>query len=203
VIYEWFSGLGSGHPFTIIINTIYNHFNLRYAWYKTIGSLTLFDTNVYAITQGDDLAYTVSDLFKGRFNDIVISEKVKEIGMTYTNETKDGTLVALRNITEIEFLKRRFVFDKPENLWIAPLRLQSILKMVDWTKRKHKNDIVCSNVITAIKELSLHGREVHDNYAPKIINAFQKHYPYLHTSEPLILDYECRKSQVLCTEAFY
>ena len=203
LIYEWIGGLGSGHPFTIIINTIYGHFNIRYCWYIAIGSLTLFDTNMYAIVQGDDLAYSVSDLFKDRFNDIVISERIKEVGMVYTNEAKDGTLVALRSLVNIEFLKRGFVFDESENLWIAPLRLQSILKMVDWTKRKHKNAIVASNVITAIKELALHDRETHDKYAPKIIKAFQKHYPFLTTHSPLIMDYACRKNEVLNTEGFY
>lgn len=203
LIYEWLSGLGSGHPFTIIINTIYGHFNLRYAWYKSIGSLTAFNDNVYAVVQGDDVAAAVSDLYKLKFNDIIISKYMAEVGMVYTNETKDGTLIATRNITEIEFLKRKFVFDSSNNLWIAPLRLQSILKMVDWTKKKHKNAIVCSNVITAIRELSLHERSVHDLYAPRIIKAFQKHYPFLTTCSPLIMDYECRKSEVMCMEAFY
>jgi hypothetical protein len=203
VIYEWFSGLGSGHAFTITVNTIYGHINSRYAFHRAVGSSIGYNDNVYAITLGDDIVYSVTDKFKVLFNDITFSKFVFEMGMTYTNESKTGELIAGRSINEVEFLKRGFVFDPGEGLWIAPLRIQSILKMVDWTKKKHKNAIVAQNVLTAIKELSLHDKEVFDKYSVKIIKAFQKHYPYLHTSEPLDMDFGYRRTQVLGTTMFY
>jgi hypothetical protein len=137
IIFEWLSSLPSGHPFTIIINTIYHHITARYNWLRAIGTLADFDENNYTIVLGDDILYSVTDEFTEQFNDLVFAEKCKELGLVYTSETKDGKMVARRSLTEVGFLKRSFVFDPRENLWIAPLELKSILKMVDWTKKKH------------------------------------------------------------------
>lgn len=203
VIYEWLSGLPSGHPFTIIINTIYNHIIARYVWFRSTKSYLSYNENTYLIVQGDDLAGSVTDAYKDRFNDVVFAKYAAELGMKYTNETKSGEMIALRNLSEIEFLKRSFVFDPNENLYVAPLRLRSILKMVDWTKRKHKVKIVCDNVVTCIKELSLHEREVFDFYSEQIIKSFRECYPFEHTHEPLDIDFFRRREQVLNSPGFY
>ena len=203
VIYEWMSGLPSGHPFTIIINTIYNHINARYTWIKEMGTIVGYNENVYAISQGDDLAYAVTDEYRDKFNDYKIHERVKEVGMTYTASDKSGEIKPLKSLTHITFLKRAFVFDPRENLWIAPLVLKSILKMVDWTKRKQRNKIVADNVIIALKELSLHDRYVFDDYSVKIRREFKHHYPFLHTSEPLDMDYWDVRTRVLATQQFF
>lgn len=203
VIYEWLSALPSGHPFTIVINTIYNHIIARYVWFKSVGNLIEFNFHVYVVALGDDITYSVTDDYRELFNDVVFAKYALEMGLVYTNETKSGEMIARRSLTEIEFLKRRFVFDVRENLWIAPLKLQSILKMIDWTKRKHTNAIVSSNVVTAIKELALHERPVFEEYSKKIQESFRTHYPYLRPSEPLELDYWSRRTQVLGTLNFF
>lgn len=203
VIYEWLSALPSGHPFTIIINTIYNHIISRYVWLRSVGSLIEYDHETYVISVGDDITYSTTDEYTEKFNDIAFAKYAAELGMVYTNETKSGEMVARRSLTEIEFLKRSFVFDVREGVWIAPLRLQSILKMIDWTKRKHKNAIVASNVVVAIKELSLHERPVFEHYSEMIKVAFKTSYPYLHPAEPLDLDFWSRRAQVLNTMLFY
>jgi hypothetical protein len=203
IIYEWFSSLPSGHPFTIIINTIYHHVITRFVWYKAVGNLADYNNNVYVIVLGDDILYSVTDPFTELFNDVVFAKHALELGMVYTIESKTGELVARRHITEIEFLKRTFVYDPAENLFIAPLKLTSILKMLDWTKNKHKNAIVASNVITAARELSLHSTALYDKYVPKINDNFKNCYPGLFTSEPILMDQTERRTKVLGTVAFY
>ena len=212
VIYEWFSGLPSGHPFTIIINTIYNHIIARYNWCRSLydnrnistsNALVLYRENVYAIAQGDDIGASVTEEYKDLFNDVVCSKYSLELGMVYTNEVKSGEQVALRHLSEIEFLKRRFDFDSRENLYIAPLRITSIRRMVDWTTTQNKESIVADNVITAIKEFSLHPKEVYDQYVPKLIKEFKLRYPFLNTKEPIQKDFEDRRAQVLGTIAFF
>lgn len=212
VIYEWFSGLPSGHAFTIVINTIYNHMIARYNWCRSMfdlkqmepnKALILFREHTYTIAQGDDIAASVRDEYRDLYNDVIFSKYSKELGMSYTNETKSGTIVPLRSLGDIEFLKRSFVYDVRENLFIAPLKLKSILKMVDWTKRKNKNRIVADNVVTALKELSLHSRDVYDEYSKKIICAFKDKYPFVETSEPLNIEFQRRREDVLSTDAFF
>jgi hypothetical protein len=123
--------------------------------------------------------------------------------MTYTNETKSGELIALRHLHDIEFLKRSFVWEPIEALYIAPLRLVLILKMIDWTKRKQRVKIACDNVVTSIKELSLHEESVFDFYSNNIIKAFRHAYPGEFTSEPLELDFRRRREQVMNSPGFY
>jgi hypothetical protein len=203
VIYLWDSGLPSGHPLTLIFNTIYNQILLGYVWYRKFGNLDDFRLNLYSISQGDDLAYSVTDEFTTHFNDVVFSELVAELDMVYTNEAKDGTLVERRKIYEIEFLKRKFKFDTMENLFIAPLRIQSIFKMIDYTKRHHKNAIVAQNVVTAVRELSLHDFNTYNKYIYKIDALVNEFYPHLTTTEPILKGYIERKTDVLKTQAFF
>ena len=203
VIYEWLSGLPSGHPFTIIINTIYNHIVARYVWFRSVGSHLSYNDNVYAVVQGDDITAAVSDDFKDKFSDVIFAKYALELGLTYTNETKTGELIPHRGLSEIEFLKRSFVFDERENLFIAPLKLKSILKMVDWTKRKNRDRIVADNVIIATKELALHDKATFEFYSKEIRNKFKECYPFLNTSEPLDVDFERRREQVLGTIGFF
>ena len=203
VIYEWLSGLPSGHPFTIIINTVYNHIVSRYVWFRSVGSHLSYNDNVYVIAQGDDITAAVSDDFKDKFSDVIFAKHSLELGLTYTNETKSGELIPHRSLSEIEFLKRSFVFDERENLFIAPLKLKSILKMVDWTKRKNSDRIVADNVITATKELALHDKPTFEFYAKEIRTKFKECYPFLNTTEPLDVEFERRREQVLGTISFF
>jgi hypothetical protein len=203
VVYLWDSGLPSGHPLTLIFNTIYNQLLLGYSWFRIFGDLSDFRQNIFSISQGDDLVYSVTDEFTGRFNDVTFSKVVSELDMVYTNESKDGTLVARRNILDIEFLKRKFKFDPMENLYIAPLRLQSILKMVDYTKKHHRVPIISQNVITAVRELSLHDVDTYNKYSIRINALFQEHYPQVTTTEPILKGYIERKTEVLATQAFF
>jgi hypothetical protein len=165
--------------------------------------LSDFRQNIFSISQGDDLVYSVTDEFTGRFNDVTFSKVVSELDMVYTNESKDGTLVARRNILDIEFLKRKFKFDPMENLYIAPLRLQSILKMVDYTKKHHRVPIISQNVVTAVRELSLHDVDTYNKYSIRINALFQEHYPQVTTTEPILKGYIERKTEVLATQAFF
>jgi hypothetical protein len=170
---------------------------------RAVGSHLSFNDNTYVIAQGDDITCSVSDEFKSLFGDVIFAKYAAELGLIYTNETKTGELVPHRPITEVEFLKRSFVFDPEENLFIAPLKLKSILKMVDWTKRKNRNKIVCDNVVTAIKELSLHSESVFEEYSKKIRSAFKERYPFASTQEPLDMNFRSRRAQVLSTVAFF
>jgi hypothetical protein len=128
---------------------------------------------------------------------------VKELGMTYTNETKTGDLIARRSLLEVEFLKRTFLFDTSSHMWICPLNLKSIQKMIDWTNRVDGDQVTSQNVITALRELSLHNKVIYDDVMIKISRRFKRRYPGVTTSEEIEMPFESRKSLTLKTVAFY
>jgi len=78
----------------------------------------------------------------------------------------------------LEFLKRSFRFENLSSRFVAPLRLDVVLEVPYWTKKNSsiRDDIVHSNVQCSLDELSLHGRQVFDQYAPKICAAYQALY---------------------------
>jgi hypothetical protein len=154
--------------------------------------------NTQFIFQGDDVAYSVTPAYSHLYNDYTISEVLKELGMVYTNEQKGETTSKLRDITEIEFLKRSFVFSKVDGIWVAPLKIESILRMVDWVKIDDPDNIA-SNISEAILELSLHPKKFFLEWAPKLIKSFEAHYPHLEPTIELHQSYERHREMRLGT----
>jgi len=83
--------------------------------------------------------------------------------------------VQLRNLDEIEFLKRKFVFDNVLLRYIAPLRLDVVLEIPYWTKRgAGKSDtITMDNLQLSLDELSLHGKTIFTKYSKKMVEKSQ------------------------------
>jgi hypothetical protein len=211
MIYIWPSSLPSGHPLTTPVNTIYNNINLRYAWLRMCEDLDLglafgeamaeFVENVYLICLGDDNAFAVSDRYALHFNEQTISRYVLELGMVYTSETKGETSSSLRKLEEIEFLKRSFRYDTDLRRWVAPLRLSVVLEIPYWTRNvtNMQDAIVDSNVQESLYELSLHGKEVFNEWAPKIIDAYREQYDRV----PLRQDFRACQEFVLDAELLW
>jgi hypothetical protein len=192
IIYEWDGSLPSGHPATTLINNLYNHLNFRLVWSLRGLPIDKFNSNVRVTFQGDDHVYTVSNTYVDEFTEQKVAEIMPLIGMTYTSEHKQAVAEGSRPVVDVEFLKRRFVYDNEVDLVVAPLRLATITEMVLWTKKGHSYATITKNNVTkALQELSLHGREVYDRYAQKMIDAlYSAHHCY-----PPTLTYEsCREA---------
>ncbi len=176
IVYKWKGANTSGNIMTTELNCLYNIFAFYYAWLKLhdfgFKCLCLFHIYVQLVVYGDDNSYTVAQEFIGIFTEKFVSDALIDIGLIYTSETKDGVNSGMRYITEIEFLKRKFVFDNSAWRWVAPLRLNVVLEEFYWTRKKNSREerlnIVKSNVDTALRELALHGPEVFDKYVHEI-----------------------------------
>ncbi|UCR92479.1 MAG: polymerase protein [Varroa dicistrovirus 2] len=183
-IYEWFACLPSGHPLTPIVNNIYNGIAFRYCWMRIFENDPCrfdFNKHVYLITLGDDNIFSVDKPYRQKFNEKSIGDYMKEIGLTYTSETKGELSDTLRDITQVEFLKRSWRFEPLTHRWEAPLQLDSILECLNWTKKNSQADqITRDNVDFSLRELSLHGKDKFNEIAPKIIeksHEYLDHYP--------------------------
>lgn len=167
-ILEWSKSLPSGFPLTTIINCLYNLFNFVYCWYMFNDYQTKmlkftfvdFDIEVF----GDDVtgAYGPS---KEQFV-LQIPSLMGRIGMNMTSTDKGTELVMDRPFHSLTFLKRSFRYDDDMNRFLAPLTLETILEMPNWSKKGPLYDeIACTNVDRSLHELSLHSRETFVRYA--------------------------------------
>lgn len=166
--YEWTNSLPSGNPMTLIINYMYNYICFMYSWIRVTSELpeihTRFHDFVYVIFQGDDQAFSVHPLVREVFNEQTLVEVLAELGMTYTNENKQKSLVKLRRFDEISFMKRTFRLDPLDHKFVGPLEIDSIFECLNWTKKKDYFGISRQNVDLAVRELALHGPEVFEQY---------------------------------------
>jgi len=203
VLYEWFSSLPSGHPGTIWINCMYNHFAFRLTWLRIFETVRGYNENVYVIVCGDDNTFTVNHPYRSKFNELTLGPVMKEIGLTYTTELKVTAVVPFRRLEDIEFLKRSFRKEHRLGLWLAPLRLSVILEMPNWTKKHDSDGILASNINEALRELSLHSKPVFDMWSPLIIDVFKKHYPAIMPVKPLLLPYTTIQDDVCASLEYY
>jgi hypothetical protein len=181
MMYDWPSSLPSGHPWTIFINNFYNLFAFRLCWLDLHDGepscLIFFDDHVVLVVQGDDNVFTVSFEYRELFTELYLSKAMLKYGLTYTSETKGTVNNELRPYTAIKFLKRSSRFCEIKRRWVAPLDLHTILEIPMWTKRKDFDDsIVLSNVDAALRELTLHGEDKFNVWAPYISSLLFQEY---------------------------
>lgn len=176
VFMYWSSALPSGHALTALINCLYNAILFRLCWYrafKDVDSSVAYRFNkfCYLIVLGDDNAYSVHQELAPYFTERHLQVLMKEFGQTYTPEDKALTSFdfALRDIESISFLKRSF--RKLYGSWVAPLDLETVLDIPNWTKEgaNYLADTE-ANIRIALEELTLHGREVFNKWCPLYVN---------------------------------
>jgi len=174
-IYTWPASLPSGHPATALINTMYNGLANRYCWFAAnnfnVNMLSKFTDYVYGIMLGDDIVYSVHPKYLSIYNDIKLEGYMASFGLTYTNETKTEKVNVMRNIDEVGFLKRGFRYEEILGRYVAPLQLGVVTEIPYWTKTSDAINITTSNVENCILELSLHGKEIYEEWSKKMANS--------------------------------
>jgi ribosomal protein S26 len=171
-LYQWNKSLPSGNPFTALFNSIYNLISMRVVWLLTTGlSLQAFNDNVWMIAYGDDNVIALSKLAEEIFNQQIMSDGYKKLGMTYTDEAKTGVSAECRRLDEVTFLKRGFRYDEDFGQVVGNIKQRTIFEMLNWIRKGALPPIEATalNVKDAFIELSLWGREFFNEWAPKII----------------------------------
>lgn len=177
--YSWPGSLPSGHPLTITFNCIYLSIAYRCAWVYNGGKLSDFRKQVNLIVYGDDSLCAIKPGSSDFFNHKTISRGMQSIGLTYTdaNKSEDLSSVDFKDINDVTFLKRSFKYHIDFGQVMAPLALDTIKERVCWTFAKGDfMDLVQSRCEDSILDLVLHGRDVWEDLAPPIIQAFSKKF---------------------------
>lgn len=182
VYYSWSHSQPSGCPLTTCLNSYYNSVSMRIVYMlcaKEAGlssSMVGFENNVSMVSYGDDNVINISDTIIDWFNQNTITEGYAKIGMTYTDEAKTmGVMEPFRTLEQVKYLKRSFIYDDENKIWLAPLELETVLEMANWVR--DSTDVLAAthvNFQNAIRELSMHPEETFDFWCSKLIAAFYK-----------------------------
>lgn len=179
---EFYGTNPSGHPLTVIINSIVNSLYLRYC-YKLLnprGSALDFKDNVSLMTYGDDNIMGVS-IETPWFNHTSIQSILSDIGVGYTMADKEQESVPYISIYDATFLKRSYRRDYVYEYICAPLDMDSIHKMLTvCVKSKEicaeQHAVIIMN--TALFELVQHGEDIFGKYKSvfeEIVNEYDLH----------------------------
>lgn len=193
ITYMWTHSQPSGCPITTVLNSLYNSISMRIVYSLCAESARIkgidcdrttkdFDKDVAMVSYGDDNCVNISNNITDWFNQNTITEAYARIGMVYTDESKSGGEMApFRRLDQIAYLKRGFVYDDERRYWRAPLELATVLEMANWCRTSlDPSEATHENVCCAIRELSLHGEAVFDEWAPRLRDAYYKvcgHFP--------------------------
>jgi hypothetical protein len=195
---EWFNSMSSGNPLTAIINTMNNNILIRCCWVEAGLNIRDFNDSTYFIALGDDNTFSVHVNYHDKFNELLLPDLMRRFGMIYTTELKGEAKVPFRELDEIEFLKRGFIFNSKAGRYVAPLRIDSICNMVNWTKKgKLRDQITVDNIATSLRELTLHGKDIYEKWYPILNKLKQEHYPGFSYTGQVYRDYQTMLTECL------
>lgn len=151
----------SGHPLTVIINSLVNSLYQRYAYnfLNPKQEVDSFRKQVRLITYGDD---NTMNSRVNWFNHTAISDELSKIGVIYTMADKEAESVPFIHMKDVSFLKRTWVWNHELKTYLAPLEHDSIEKMLmTWTRSKIAEEAqVLAVVESAISEYFFYGKKI-------------------------------------------
>lgn len=126
-VITFFGSNPSGHPLTVVINSIVNSFYMRLVYLLLGKDPTLFQENVSLMTYGDDNIMSSDD---DDFNHTAIQRELGRLGIEYTMADKDAESKPFIHLSEATFLKRYFRWSPELDCVVGPLEMDSIRKML-------------------------------------------------------------------------
>lgn len=131
---QFFGSNPSGHPLTVIINSVVNSLYMRYAYYTIAKEdgwwrTPAFREVVSLMTYGDDNIMSVKKGYPG-INHTRIADVFSTMGIKYTMAEKDAESVPYIDLSNASFLKHFAVWDSELNLYRCPCEDGSIAKML-------------------------------------------------------------------------
>lgn len=159
----------SGHPLTVILNSLVNSIYMRYAYAmlnpdeKKCWSFKQF---VALLTYGDDNGMGVSKRSPW-FNHTAIQKVLSDIGVEYTMADKESESVPYIHISKFAFLKRSWRWEIELGLFTCPLEEASIHKSLTvWLPSGtiDKYDQMVAVIVSANNEYFFHGKEIFEQH---------------------------------------
>lgn len=170
VVYSLTRANCSGNFATVHINGFVNELTHRYIFCllgRDYGKYnTDFDKDVNFATYGDDSLMCLSDSVKNWYNGITLGPIFKDhFGMKYTAANKSDIPVAVRDRSEVDFCKRKFVWSDDLGRVVGQLPMAGILETTNWIK-KSVDDVESTvmNIQSAHREIFFYGQNEYDKW---------------------------------------
>lgn len=181
-ILEFYGTNPSGHPLTVVINSLVNSLYMRYAYCEIVGEGKCddFQKHVRLFTYGDDNIMGVSRDVD--FSHTKIQSALAKIGVTYTMAEKEAATVPFINIDDTQFLKRKWRFENELGMYTCPLDEESIRKSLTvWVPSQTISPYqqMVDVISSANSEYFFYGKEM-----------FEKHHAFF--KQILTLDPYCK-----------
>ncbi len=168
---QFFGSNPSGHPLTVIINSLVNSIYVRYVYvishpnFNSCGDsfddlLKDFDKDVRLMTYGDDNIMNVHP-DNDWFNHTVMQKAFASVGIEYTMAEKEAESVPFINIFDASFLKRKWVLDIDLEHYVCPLDEKSIIASLMTGVRSKEISMAAHSIAkisSAIREYFWYGR---------------------------------------------
>ncbi len=165
---EFFGTNPSGHPLTVIVNSLVNSLYMRYCYVilNPDHECDSFKENVRLFTYGDDNIMGVKPGCDW-FNHTGIQQELANIGVEYTMADKESESVPFVDIAEVQFLKRSWRFDEDVGAYLCPLEWESIMKsLTTWVP----SGTICATeqmvavISSANSEMFFYGKETFEKH---------------------------------------
>jgi len=180
---EFFGTNPSGHPLTVIINSLVNSLYVRYA-YRTLNpnqEVVSFKKHIALFTYGDDNTMGVSELVPW-FDHTTLQQALANIGVEYTMADKVSESKPYIHIDTASFLKRAWRWDADVEAWLCPLEEESIIKSLTMWVPSASVDAysqITDVIGSAVQEYFFYGREKFDAER-KFFQTIMMREPFVH-----------------------
>jgi hypothetical protein len=158
---QFYGSNPSGHPLTVVINSMVNSLYMRYCYYEIAKEekwfrIPRFNKIVSLITYGDDNIMSVKSGYDA-YNHTNIARMLAMSGIVYTMADKEAESIPFIEGKDAGFLKHNAVWDDYLGLYRAVIDESSIAKML----HAHKKSSVLSEEMHAACSI----KDVMDKYA--------------------------------------
>jgi len=174
-MYDTHCGVPSGHPLTVVVNSIVNMIYLRCAWKKLapveLRRMDSMDEQVRFFVYGDDFVASVRPEALEFFNRKTLAEFFVTHGIGFTPADKTGALVPFSPWQETTFLKRQWKHYSPRDITVAPLDQATAMEEINWIRRcPDELEALRENIRNSLHHIWGHGRVIYERYR-SLINA--------------------------------
>jgi hypothetical protein len=159
----------SGQNLTVIINSLVNSLLLRSCFY-TIYPTNDFKENCAFLTYGDDVIGTVSESCS-KFTHITYAEWLADHDMKFTMPDKESTPTHYMTESDVDFLKRKCVFNEDLGQKVGLLSEESIFKRLhshllskELTLAMHS----AQNIESSLHDWFYYGRDIFEDRRGKL-----------------------------------
>jgi hypothetical protein len=158
--YVYYRQNGSPVPDDLINNFVREFFK-RPIVSNSVSAMLSFRKNVALATYGDDNVKAMRILPREDYCDIWKNE----LGIEMTDASK-ATFMIQKNLSEIQFLKRRFVWNEEFKRHFTPLEMKSLLRTLVMKKDStlSDRDHACVAMSEVLRELVYHGKPLYDRF---------------------------------------